>query len=447
MEIRTNVLILGGGPAGIQASRMIRNTRPEWQVTMLRPEPASMIYCAIPYVLEGLVDTEKVYKSDSLVTDVGVHLIKENAVEIDLRNRIVHTSNNAKITYDQILIATGAEAFIPPVPGCHLNHIETVKTGADTQQILAHMANGAKKVVVIGAGAIGLEQALAYRNRGLEVHLADLSPRVLPHLTDGDMTRDAQKLLEDAGIVMHLNTPLKAFSGKEYVSLVELGNGHRIELNPGRDFAVVCVGTTPNVDLFHSQLEIGNDGIIVNHRMETGLENTYAAGDCVQGWSGIDGKPLGGKLATNAVPMAKIAAANMLGKDAFYPGFFNGAVTTVDKLRIGGTGFTEAFARSRGFEVATGFGESLSRFPMMPDAKPVRIKLIAEIKSGRILGGQVTGYEAVAERIDVITLAIQRKMTATELTSLSYSAQPWQTFFPAKNAIVEAAANLAKECR
>ena len=111
----------------------------------------------------------------------------------------------------------------------------------------------------------------------------------------------------------------------------------------------------------------------------------------------------------------------------------------VGKLRIGGTGFTETFARSRGLEVYTSEAATTARFPMMPDAGSINIKLIFEKESDRLVGAQVVGTEAVAERIDLLTFAIQRGVTASELSELSYSAQPWQTFFPARNAIVEAA--------
>ena len=208
---------------------------------------------------------------------------------------------------------------------------------------------------------------------------------------------------------------------------------------------VLAIGMKPNVSLFEGQLELAPDGIVVDERMWTGMPDTFAAGDCTQCISGIDGKPLGGKLATNAVPQAKVAALNLLGHQARYPGIFNGAATVVGDLRIGGTGFTETYARTRGFEPVVSVGESTSRFPMMPGAKPVRVKLVADAATGRLIGGQVRGYEAVAERVDVITLAIQQGMTGAELAGLSYSAQPWQTFFPAKNAIVEAASGLASK--
>jgi NADH oxidase (H2O2-forming) len=115
----------------------------------------------------------------------------------------------------------------------------------------------------------------------------------------------------------------------------------KISLNPGKDFVVIAIGMIPDIDFLDpSDFDRVSDGLVVDEHMKTNAQDVWAAGDCVSFYSGIDRKPLGGKLATNAVPMAKVAARNMMGITAVYPGFFNGAATVVGKYRIGGTGFT-----------------------------------------------------------------------------------------------------------
>jgi NADH oxidase (H2O2-forming) len=446
MKKTVDVLILGGGPAGIQASRTIRMSRPDWRVAVIRKERASMVYCAIPYALEGLIDPASVLKKDELVTSVGAELINETAESVNVQEKWMKTVEGTRIDFEKLLFVPGSTNVIPPVPGHELNGILSVKTERDMENIQQRLGSGAETVVVIGAGAIGIEQALAYRKRGLAVHLVDLADRILPHMTDADMSNPLQEILVNNQIQLHLGSRLNAFHGNGRVDLVELSTGKEIKLNNPADFVIVSVGMRPLVDMVKDQLETGHDGILVNDQMQTSSPHVYAAGDVIQGWSGIDGNYIGGRLATNAVPMAKAAAHNIMGKNVRYPGFFNGAVTVVDKMRIGGTGFTETYAKAeRGFDVAVGYGETMSRFPMMPDAQPVKVKLIGDRATGKIIGGQVIGQEAVAERIDVITLAIQQKMTASDLADMSYSAQPWQTFFPARNAIVQAAADLSEK--
>ncbi len=446
MNKQTDLLIIGGGPAGIQAARTIKSRRPDLSVTMIRKERASMIYCAIPYAMEGMFDAEVVLKKDSLVTEVGVDLIRETAEELNLKDKWVRTMEGTRVEYETLFFVPGSINLVPPIPGHDLEGVLTVKTEDDMNAITSRMDAGAKCAIAVGAGAIGLEQAMAFRHRGLKTHLVDLSDRILPNMSDPEMSGDAHKILEDQGITIHLNSGLQSLNGTDgRVTSVTLDSGEVIPLANEHDFVVLAVGMRPLTHLVEGQLDIGPGGIIVNNRMETSVPGVYSAGDVTQSWSGIDENLLDGKLATNAVPMAKVAAANIMGGDAEYPGIFNGSVTVVGDLRIGGTGFTETFAKSRGFETVVGYGETTSRFPMMPGATQLKVKLIADRHTGRIIGGQVVGKEAVAERIDVITLAIQTRMTAAQLAQLSYSAQPWQTFFPARNAIVQAASNIASK--
>ena len=301
-EKRFDVLVLGGGPAGIQGSRMIKAGRPDWQVAMLRPEPASMVYCAIPYALEGLIPADKTLKKDSLVTDAGIELLRETALEVDLEGRRVRSEEGNLYGYDRLLIATGAEPIVPPIPGVELDRIATVKSQTDMGRILGFLEDGARRAVVVGAGAIGIEQAMAFRKRGLQVHLVDFQDRILPHLLDGDMSEPAREALVGQGIELHLGEKVARLVGEKAVAAVELSSGRRLELEEGRDFLVFAVGMKAQVGLFAGQLETAPDGLVVDARMATSRPGVFAAGDCVQSISGIDGKPLGGSWPPTPCP-------------------------------------------------------------------------------------------------------------------------------------------------
>lgn len=440
---KSDVLIIGGGPAGITFARKLKKLKPETTITMLRPEAHSMIYCAIPYAIEGLFDPSKVFKRDELVTGIGVDLVRRTAVEVDLKAKRVVDDQGETYEAETLFIATGASPIRPPVPGADADNVHTVKTQRDMEALIASIKSGAKRAVVVGAGAIGIEQAQAYRERGIETWLIDMAPRVLPAVLDEDMAEGVHQILRSHEIHLMLSAQVSSFEkeGNRVVRVLVEGEDP-IELDPIRDFVCFSVGMKPDIELFEGQgLETNRDGIVVDSRMRTNLPGILAAGDCCSYTSLIDEKPIGGKLATNAVPMAKIAARVLAGKDDEYPGFVNGAATCAYDLRMGATGFTEELARQRGFDVVVGWGGTTTFFPMMPGAGNLKVKIVADAKDLRIIGGQVVSTLPTTDKVDVLSLAIQHRTTLKGLSKLSYSSQPWQSFFPARSAIVEACEN------
>lgn len=440
MEHQVDVLIIGGGPAGITFGNRLKKLAPEKKITMLRPEPHSMVYCAIPYAIEGLFPFQKTFKRDELVTDSGIVLVHRAATSVDLKERRVVDDAGDSYRAGTMFLATGAVPFLPPVPGIDAPNVHVVKTQFDMEKIIACIEKGARRAVVVGAGAIGIEQAQAYAVRGLETYLVEMAEHVLPAMLDGDMAIPLHEVLIGKGIRLITATMVsKMEASGGGVGRVFLSSGEAIKLDPSSDFVCFSTGMKADIGLFEGQgLEATRDGIVVDAGMRTNLPGIYAAGDCCAGISRIDGKPIGGKLATNAVPMAKVAAAIVAGKEEEYDWFVNGAATCVGDIRIGATGFTEMVATGRGFETITGYGETTNMFPMMPGASEIKVKIVADVADGRILGGQILGQTSVTDKVDVLSLAIQRGMTVRELARLSYSAQPWQSYFPARSALVDA---------
>lgn len=442
-KIKTEVLVIGGGPAGITFCRTLKKLKPKTTITMLRPEKHSMVYCAIPYALEGLFDPSKVFKRNELVTDVGVDLIQRAASKVDLKAKSVVDDAGDVYTADILFLATGANNIVPPIPGSDAMNVYTVKTQRDMEALREKIDNGAKRAIVVGAGAIGIEQAQAYRSRGMDVCLIDMASRVLPAMADEDMTTPLHETIRQQGIKLILSSKVERIKKTDkQAEQVVLSNGETINLNPTRDFICFAVGMEPEVRLFQGQgLEMDQEGIVVDSRMRTNIPDVYAAGDCCGYISGIDKKPIGGKLATNAVPMAKTAAYVVAGENMEYAGFFNGAATCVCNLRVASTGFTDETAQQRGIKTVLGRGETTTVFPMMPDPGSLQVKIVADADDSRIIGGQVINVLSAADKIDIITLAIQQRLTLQDLSKLSYSAQPWQSYMPARSAIVQACEN------
>jgi len=441
------IVVVGGGPAGITLAKMLGQS---FKMAVIRPEDHSMIYCAMPYAIEGLIDNEKTYKSDSLVTDAGAKLIRSKVKEIDFKEKFLVLSDGFKLAFDKLVIATGAVPFIPPVPGSDLKGVSGFKMADDLVWIEKMVNSGLKRAVVVGAGAIGIELAQAFSFRKVAVDLIDMGSSVLPNLVDGDMAGVLASELEREWIRLHLGKKVVELKGKDHVEQVVLDDGSVIDFKDTGDgslsgIVIFAAGTRPEISLVkNSGMVIDRDGIVVNEKMETSISDVYAVGDCVQFKSGITGKPLSGKLATNAVPMAKVLGFILKGQDRIYPGFYNGAATKVGKYFVGGTGFTEAAAKREGYEVVCGYSEVTTKFPIMPGAKKKRMKLVADKDTHRIIGAQIVSEEPVVGRIDLLTFAIQKESTVEDLSALSYASQPHQSFYPAANIVVLAAEDIRK---
>ena len=432
-----DILTIGGGPAGITIAKILGRQK---KVGVIRPEDHSMVYCAMPYVLEDLIPIEKTLKRDELITDSGADLIRATVTDVSFEKNTITLNDGSICKYEHLIIATGATPMIPPISGTDLKGVYTFKTENDLKLIMSAIKEKRiKQAVVVGAGAIGIELAQALNSVVEECHLVEMAGSVLPNLIDEDVSRDVQDEMENLGISLHLKNKVTHIEGRDRVDRIILSQGADISFGDDEGLVVFATGMKANTDLFEdTELRLGNHGIVINNKMETNIEDVYAVGDCVQFESGITHEITLGKLATNAVPMARILAHNILGDDRTYEGYYNGAATKVGSLFIGGTGLTEEAAKNR-FNVVVGYSELTTTFPIMPGAKHIKMKLIADKKTLRVIGGQIVSGSTVTDKIDIITLAIQNGLTTWNLTNFSYSAQPYQSFFPASNPIVACA--------
>jgi NADH dehydrogenase/NADH oxidase (H2O2-forming) len=444
------ILVIGGGPAAISLVKVIGT---HFKTGVIRPEDHSLIYCAMPYAIEQLIPVQKTFKRDELVLSAGADLLRDTCSAVDFDAKVVTTLGGEQYSYSKLVVATGAKPVLPPLPGSGLPGVHTFKTEADMLALSAVLEQGATHAAVIGAGAIGIELAQALASRGLETHLVDIATSILPNMADPDMLGGPTEELVKAGIHLHLGHGVAALNGTDRVESIQLTNGEEIHLAQDdcstssktaqtRPLVVFAVGMRPDIDLFRgSTLEMGRQGIIVNGRMETSIPDVYAIGDCVQFSSAITGELQPGKLATNAVPMGKLLAKNLLGGNVEYQGFYNGAATKVGMWYVGSVGLTETQARSR-YPVLVGEAELTTTFPIMPEAKAARLKVVVNKETGLLLGAQITSGAPVADKVDQLTMAIQYGIKASDLEFFSYSSQPYQSYYPADNLLIHAIKDL-----
>lgn len=449
-----DIVVIGGGPAGITLAKRLGN---KYKMAVIRPEDHSLIYCAMPYVIEDLIDEKKCFKKDELITDSGAELIRGSVTSVDFDKKEVTVNNSTLVAYRKLVIATGATPFIPPIEGRELDGVMGFKTQSDLEKIQHLVNNGLKRAVVVGAGAIGIELAQALKHKGLDVSLVDMASQVLPNLVGIDFSQKAAEELTKNGIHLMLNSRVEKISGKTCANELHLDSGEIIYFNEYapctgnedekvKGLVVFATGVVPELSFLpKGKLNTNRGGVVVNEKMETNIEDVFAVGDCADFIGFITGESAPGKLATNAVPMAMVLANNLLGEPSEYKGFINGAATKVYDYYVGGTGLSASAAIKEGFEIVKGYSQLTTQFPIMPGKKELRVKLLVEKNSKKIIGGQVLSGEPVTSIIDLISFAIQQEASVYDLIQLSYSSQPYQSFFPAGNALVMAAENIAKQ--
>ena len=448
------VVVIGGDAAGMSAASLAKRLRPELEVIAFeRGEHTSYSMCGIPYWVAGDVEdwpdlvarTPEAHRRNGLDVRLRseVVAIDPQAGTVEVRDAAGETSTEG---WDHLVIATGAEPIRPDLPGIDADGVFPVQRIPDGAAILAAVAAGAKRAVVVGAGYIGIEMAEALVRRGLDVSVVDRAEQPMGTL-DPDMGAHVRAAMEAEGIEVLTGVKVEGFETvAERVAGVATDRG-----TLPADLVISALGVRPSVELARAAgLPVGEAGGIRtdDHQRVLGSEGIWAGGDCVEVSDRITGRFVTIALGTHANRHGRVIGANIAdrghtaGRDARFPGVIGTAVSKLCTLEIGRTGLGEAAAAEAGFDAVAVIVESSTRAGYMPGAAPIRVKLIAQRGSGRVLGGQIVGHnEGAAKRIDVIATAVWSGLSAAELADVDLSYAP--PFSPLWDPVTLAARELA----
>jgi len=406
------ILVIGGGAAGMSAASWARRKAPEARITVLeRTNIISHAPCGVPYYIGGL------FKDYWLLQAYDVKFFRERrnievltnaeAEELDVRSRVVVArvgGQRVKLEFDRLIVATGAR------PRRLLSadaRVLYVHHPADAEAA-RRAAEAAREVTVVGGGVLGVEVAEQLRNMGKAVHLVHRGPYLMSRDLDEELGSALTQMARGAGIDVRLG-----------VTVSEVNDG-RVRLSDGSylnsDLVIAAVGVEPNVDLVRGQLRLGPHGAIaVNDRMEATYDYVFAAGDAMEHRNLVTGQPDWRPLAPIANKSGLVAGVNAAGGDKRFPGVLGDIVTRFEGVAFGRVGLNEREAREAGIRYVTSIITTRSRARYYPGGGDVTVKLLAEESSGIIIGGQVAGPEEVIGRLGVIAAAIMKRMTAEEL--------------------------------
>ncbi|RLF78192.1 NADH oxidase, partial [Thermococci archaeon] len=317
------IVVIGSGTAGSNFALFARKLDRKAEIIVIGKEK-TMQYspCALPFVLSGKIPKLEdiiVFPNEFYEKQKIQMMLDAEAKEIDRKRKVVIT-DKGEVPYDKLILATGSKAFVPPIKGVENDGVFTLKTMDDVKKIQAYLEERKpKKAVVIGAGLIGLEGAVAFRELGLEVVVVELLEHLLPTMLDKDMASIVQSHLEEKGIEFKFGVAVSEILGNP-VEGVKIG-----EEEIKADIVLVATGVRANVDLARKAgLEV-NRGIVVNEYLRTSDPDIYAIGDCAEVFDAVTGNRILSQLGTTAVRMAKVAAENVFGKDVKFRPVFNTA--------------------------------------------------------------------------------------------------------------------------
>ncbi|MEU8652370.1 FAD-dependent oxidoreductase [Streptomyces sp. NPDC048737] len=455
---RERLVVIGGDAAGMSAASQARRLKGPGELDVVafeRGHFTSYSACGIPYWVGGDVD-----ERDDLIARTpqehrarGIDLrLRTEVTEIDLagqrvRARDVDSGAESWTSYDDLVIATGARPIRPDLPGADAEGVHGVQTLDDGQDLLDSLARTrahGRHAVVVGAGYIGVEMAEALIKRGYLVTVVNRGSEPMSTL-DPDMGRLVHEAMEGLGITM--------VNDAEVTELLADDDGRvravvTADAEYPADVVVLGIGVRPETALAEAAgLPLGaHGGLLTDLAMRVrGHENVWAGGDCVEVLDLVSGQERHIPLGTHANKHGQIIGTNVGGGYATFPGVVGTAVSKVCDLEIARTGLREKDARRAGLRYETVTVESTSRAGYYPGASPMTVKMLAERRTGRLLGVQIVGREGAAKRVDIAAVALTAGMTAERMTTLDLGYAP--PFSPVWDPVLVAARKAAVKVR
>ncbi len=421
------IIVIGSGAAGMSAASAARAASADADITVFtEDEDVAYSPCAIPWGIEGRSGWDEIvmHTPEFYERERGIRVLTRTRVEsVDGEARTV-TAGGGTYQYDSLVIATGGRVFIPPIEGTDLDNVFVVRTVRDGKDIQAALSD-AQHVVVGGAGVIGLELAVCLREMGKDVTVIEMMDQVIPRIADKDMADEIQAHLEERGIKFVMKAPIQRVNGDGKVSSVTAA---------GQEYPcqvmIFATGVRANLDIPKALgLDVGQLGAVVAaptmnaYRRGRLVPDIFVAGDLVQCQSAIMPGATMSQLGSTAVRQGQVAGVNAAGGERrLFGPVASPWVSVIGDKQIAGTGLSTGLASWYGIDTASGEARGLTRARYYPGGTELRVKVIADRSTGRLVGAQIIAGEEATGRIDWLTSAIVNGVTARDFLYSSENA-------------------------
>ncbi|MCD7867142.1 MAG: FAD-dependent oxidoreductase [Clostridiales bacterium] len=421
------IVVIGGVAAGTKtAAKLLRQDRGAEVTVYTKSQDISYAGCGLPYYVGGSIETREELIVNTPEKYTGLTGVKVRtgmeAVRVDAAARTVGFANGETVSYDKLVIATGAVPFVPKVNGTELPGVFTMRTPDDAISLRAYVEqNACQSAVVVGAGFIGLEIAENLMAKGLKVTVADMASQVMPGLFDEEMAAYLRRQLQERGLRIFTGAALEEITGEEKATGIRTSVG-----SLKGDLVVLALGVRPSTDfLAGSGIEMDRGTIVVDAYQKTSLEDIYAVGDCARVHNRLTGKGQWSAMGSTANITGRALAKNLTGQVTAYGGCLGtGVVKLAADLNAGRTGLTEAQAKEAGYDVVSATCVTDDKAHYYPGASSFVTKLIADRNTHTLLGIQTVGAGAVDKMVDIAVTGIAMKARLEDFDTLDYAYAP-----------------------
>ena len=426
-------IIVGAVAGGASTAARLRRLDEHAEIIIFeKGEYISYANCGLPYYIGDVIkDRNKLFVQTAASFNQRFNIdvrITTEVTAIDPLKKTVTARKQAtgevyEETYDKLILSPGAEPLRPPLPGINLEGIFTLRNVNDTDYIKNYIQQKqVKKVLVIGAGFIGLEMAENFHDLGLGVTLIEMGNQILAPV-DFPVAAMVQQHIRSKGVNLRLSTAVTGFTKNGESLEVSLNNGETLIA----DMVLLSIGVRPDTRLaVAAGLKIGNArGIWVNDYLQTSDPDIYAVGDAIEFENPITGQSLITYLAGPANKQGRICANNVvLGNVHKYKGAINTAIVKVFDMTVATAGTAAKHLKAANINHIVSTTHSGSHAAYYPDAKQMTIQIAFSPDDGRLLSAQVAGYDGVDKRIDILSSFITQHQTIDELISFEHAYAP-----------------------
>ncbi|MBS4200000.1 FAD-dependent oxidoreductase [Bacillus sp. FJAT-49732] len=423
-------VIIGGDAAGMSAAmQIIKYDQDAEVVTLEKGAIYSYGQCGLPYTISGLVpstDDLIARRIETFRNKFGIDARTYHEVQtIDPKTKTVvgqdtQSGKRFHLSYDKLLIASGASPIIPDWKGIGLSGVHTLKTIPDANQIIRNLSEEIQNVTVIGGGDIGLEMAESFRTLGKSVRLIHRGTYV-GKMFDPDMAQYIHEEAKKHQIELIVNENVIAIEGLRSVESIR--TDQKVYKT---DLVLISTGIKPNTSFIQGTgITTGMKGAIQTNRyMETNVKDIYAAGDCTLQYHMVKEQDDYVPLGTTANKQGRIAGLNMARQPRRFKGITGSSILKFMDLTLGKTGLSEweAMKLNIPYEVVKIEAKDIANY--YPGSRPIHIKLTYRSDNYQLLGGQIIGEKGVDKRVDVLATALFNRMTILELEDLDLSYAP-----------------------